>query len=198
MTDRLTSRRVVLLMVFVSAFVILISGPREWVSGSVDDAVTGASALHGSGSAVAPGAMAAAFVALASAVAAATGGTFVRVVAACAALLAAILGAVVVISILADPAAALSGQVSAQTGHSGSVAVHARGGSWAWSALAATLVMGLGGLGALIGGRRWDGLSGRYSAPVASRAYRQDPAGQGANGSESAWDELSRGEDPTA
>jgi len=48
------------------------------------------------------------------------------------------------------------------------------------------LVMGVGAVGALVGGRRWHGLSSRYDA------------GGPAAGHASAWDQLSRGEDPTA
>ena len=59
MIGRLTSKRVVLLLVIVSTTLILVSGSREWVSGSVQDAVLGSNALHGKGSDLAPGAMAA-------------------------------------------------------------------------------------------------------------------------------------------
>jgi uncharacterized membrane protein (TIGR02234 family) len=188
----------VLVLVLVSASVILVSGSREWVSGSVDDAVLGAAALHGRGSDVAPGALAAALVGLASAVAAATAGTVVRVIAACATLLAAVLGAAVVIAVLADPSGALGTLAAAGTGRGGTVAAHGRVGSWAWVALAATLAMGVGGLGALVGGRRWHGLSSRYDAPVAGAVAQPDPAGERTVGGGSAWDQLSRGEDPTA
>ena len=198
MIDRLTSKRMVLVLVLVSALVILVSGSREWVSGSVDDAVLGASAVHGKGSDIAPGALAAALVGLASAVAAATAGTVVRVLAACATLLAAVLGAAVVIGVLADPSGALGRLAAAGTGRSGTVAAHGRVGSWAWVALAATLAMGVGGLGALVGGRRWHGLSGRYDAPVAGEASQPDPTGEPAPRHDSAWDQLSRGEDPTS
>jgi hypothetical protein len=186
LTDRLTSKRTVLVLVLVAASVVLVSGSREWVSGSVDDVVLGASALHGRGSEVAPGALAAALVGMVSAVAVATSGSVVRVVAACSMLLAAVLGAAVVISVLVDPGGALGRLAAAGTGRSGTLAAHGRVGSWAWAALAAMLVMGFGGLAALVGGRRWRGLSSRYEAgvPDAGRA--------------SAWDRLSRGEDPTA
>jgi len=201
MIDRLTSKRTVLLLVMMSALVILVSGSREWVSGSVGDAVLGASTLHGKGSDIAPGALAAALVGLASAVAAATSGRVVRVIAASAALLAAALGAVVVTSILVDPGGALGALAAAGTGRSGTVAVDGRVGIWAWVALAATLVMGLGGLGALVGGQRWHGLSTRYDAPVAGHAGRSGPPTserEKARGPESEWDRLSRGDDPTA
>ena len=185
MIDRLTSKRTVLMLVIGASCVVLVSGSREWVQGSVGDAVLGASALHGRGSEVAPGAMAAALVGLASAVAAATSGRVVRVVAASSALIAAVLGAAVVGSVLSDPGGALGAMAAAGTGRSGTLVADGRAGGWVWVALAAMLVIGAGGLGALVGGRRWKGLSSRY-----------DAAGPGpGHGSE--WDQLSRGEDPT-
>ena len=184
MIERLTSKPMVLVVVLLGASVILVSGSREWVSGSVGDAVLGASVLHGKGSDIAPGALAAALVGLASAVAAATSRRVVRVIAACSALLAAVLGAAVVISILADPSGALGKLAAAGTGRSGTVVAHGQVGSWAWVALTATLVMGFGGLGALVGSGHWNGLPSRYDAPAGTR--------------ESEWDQLSRGEDPTA
>jgi Tryptophan-associated transmembrane protein (Trp_oprn_chp) len=184
--ERLTRKRTVLVLVLAAASVVLVSGSREWVSGSVDDVVLGAGALHGSGSDLAPGALAAALVGMASAVAAATSGRVVRVVAACSAVMAAVLGATVVISVVVDPGGALGRMSAAGTGRSGTLAAHGHVGSWAWVALAAMLVMGIGGLGALAGGRRWQGLSSRYEA------------GEPAAGHPSAWDQLSRGEDPTA
>jgi len=186
--DRLTRKRTVLGLVSAAACVVLVSGSREWVSGSTGDVVLGASALHGRGSDVAPGALAAALVGLASVVAAATAGRVVRAVAACSALLAAVLGATVVISVLVDPGGALGGLAIAGTGRTSTLAVHGRAGGWAWVALAAMTVMGIGGLGALAGRRRWQGPSSRYDVgePPVERA---SPA--------SAWDQLSRGEDPT-
>ena len=186
LTDRLTSKRTVLILVLAAASVVLVSGSREWVQGSVQDAALGASALHGSGSDVAPGALAAALVGLASAVAAATSGRVVRIVAACSALLAGVLGAIVIVRVLADPVSALGGLAAAGTGRSGTRAAHGQAGAWAWAALAAMLVMGVAGLGALVGGRRWHGLSSRYEA------------GSPDVGHVSEWDRISRGEDPTA
>ena len=186
LTDRLTSKRNVLVLVLVAASVVLVSGSREWVTGSVDDVGLGATALHGRGSDIAPGALAAALVGMASAVAAATSGRVVRVVAACCMLLAALLGATVVISVLVDPSGALGRLAAVGTGRSGTLGADGHVGGWAWAALAAMLVMGFAGLGALLGGRRWRGLSSRYEAGAAEA------------GRASAWDRLSRGEDPTA
>lgn len=186
MTARLTSKRTVLVLILGAAGFILVSGSRQWASGSVDDAVLGASALHGSGADIAPGALAAALVGLASAVAAATSGKVVRVVAACSAVLAAVLGATAIISVLVDPGGALAALAASGTGRTGTLAAHGRAETWAWAALAAMLVMGIGGLGALVGGRHWRGLSSRYDAGEPAPAQR------------SAWDQLSSGEDPTA
>lgn len=197
MIDALTTKRMVLLLVLVSAVAILVSGSREWVSGSIADAVLGKTALHGKGSDVAPGALAAALVGLASAVAVATSGKVVRLIAACSALLAAFLGAAVVIGFLADPARALGRMAAASTGRTGTVAAQISVGGWAWVALAATLIMGVGGLASVIGGRRWNQLSSTYDAPAADVASRRDSAGQPASSHDSAWDQLSHGEDPT-
>ncbi len=201
MTGRLASKRMVLVLVLVSASVILASGSREWVSGSVGDAALGATVLHGKGSEIAPGALAAALVGMASAVAATTAGTVVRIIAACSALVAGLLGAGVIISVLADPDRALGGLAASGTGRSGTVAAHGLVGIWAWVGLTAMLVMGLGGVGALVGSRRWDGLSSRYDAPVTGKTSPPD-AGSDAGveqppGRESDWDRISRGEDPT-
>ena len=198
MIDRLTSKRMVLTLVMLCAVLILISGSREWVSGSADNAVFGASVLHGRGSEVAPGALAAALVGLASAVAVATSGTVVRFIAACTALLAAVLCTAVVIAVLVDPGAALGSLAAAGTGRSGSVAANGRAGAWAWVALAAALVMGVAALGAMVGARRWRGLSSRYDAPVAGNGPQGQTSDEPAPGHDSAWDQLSRGEDPTA
>jgi uncharacterized membrane protein (TIGR02234 family) len=192
--DRLTSKPMVLILMLGAAALILVSGSREWVSGSVADAVLGASALHGRGAEVAPGVMASALVGLAAAVAATTSGRVVRVLAALSALMSAVLGASLVIVILADPGGALGQLAATGAGRSGTLDVHGRAGPWAWVALAAMLVMGLGGLGALAGGRRWHGLSDRYDVGEPDRQGAAGPAASVA----AQWDQLSRGEDPTA
>jgi uncharacterized membrane protein (TIGR02234 family) len=204
--ERLTSKGTVFALMLTAASVILVSGSREWVSGSVDDVVLGASALHGRGSDIAPAVMAAALVGLASAVVAATSGKVLRVVAAFAALLAAVLGASLVIGVLLDPSAALGRLAAASTGRSGTLAANGRVGAWAWAALAAMLVMGVGALGSVVGARRWRGLPSRYDAAEATAGPASAaPAGptvstapDGPDGSgASVWDQLSRGDDPT-
>jgi hypothetical protein len=182
----LTSKATVLVTILLAASIILISGSRQWLSGTVGDSVLGVSTLHGAGADVAPGALAAALVGLASAVAAATSGPVVRVVAASSALMAAVLGATVIILVLADPGGALGKMAAAGTGRSDGFATHAAAGGWVWVALAAMLAMGLAAVGALVGGSRWRGLSSRYDSGEPAAEHLSD------------WDRLSRGEDPTA
>lgn len=185
MMDRLTGKRTVLLVLLLSASVVLVSGSREWVSGSVDDVALGPGVLQGRGSDIAAGALAAALVGLASGVVAATSGPVVRLIAAVSALVAAVLGCLVVVSVLVDPGGALGEVAAAGTGRSGTFSAAGRAGPWAWVALAAMTVMGVAALGALVGRRRWSGLSSRYDA------------GEPAEAQSSVWEQLSRGEDPT-
>ncbi|MDQ1483725.1 MAG: hypothetical protein QOF35_1801 [Actinomycetota bacterium] len=180
------TKRTVLVVLLAAACVTLVSGSQAWVSGSVDDAGLGASLLRGKGSDIAPAALAAAVVGLASAVATATSGARVRILAACSALSASLLGVAVVASVLLDPGGALGRLAAAGTARSGTLVTHGRAGIWAWVALVAMLVMGLASLGALVAGRTWHGLPSRYDA------------GKPKAGQASAWEQLSRGEDPTA
>jgi hypothetical protein len=163
---RLTSKRVVLLVVLVGAAVLLVSGSRTWVSGSVSDAVLGASLVHGTGSQVAPGVLAAALVAAASAVAAATSGRVVRVVALAAMGLAALLALYVIGTVVAHPSVALGRIAATSTGRTGSVPAHGVVTVWVWVAGLAAVAVAFGGAGAMLGARRWSGLSSRYDAPV--------------------------------
>ncbi|MGZ4600695.1 MAG: Trp biosynthesis-associated membrane protein [Oryzihumus sp.] len=218
---RLTSKRVVLLLVLLGAGVLLVTGSRTWLEGSVSDAVLGASMVHGTGSKVAPGVLAAALVGAASAVAAATAGRVVRVVASVAALLAGVLALVVIGIVVADPGAALGRLAASSTGRTGSVPAHGTLTVWVWVAGLAALAVTLGGLAALAGGRRWAGLSSRYDVPSPAAAAvpgSHDDAGSPGAGSPggarepesgaspaprrperevSAWERISRGEDPT-
>lgn len=223
---RLTSKRVILLLVLLGAGVLLVTGSRTWLEGSVSDAVLGASMVHGTGSQVAPGVLAAALVGAASAVAAATAGRVVRVVASVAALLAGVLALVVIGIVVADPGAALGRLAASSTGRTGSVPAHGTLTVWVWVAGFAALAVALGGLAALVGGRHWAGLSSRYDAPSpaapgsavgtgpedgAPDAGSAEADGSDAGGSDagaspaprrpqrevSAWERISRGEDPT-
>lgn len=213
---RLTSKRTVLLLVLLAAGVLLVSGSRVWVNGSVDDPVLGASILHGTGSQVARGVLAAALVGAAAVVAAATSGRIVRRLAAAVVVLAGALGAAVIGSVVADPDGALGRLAATGTGRTGDVPAHGSVTLWVWVAALAAVVMTLAGLAALVGAGRWSGLSSRYDAPSAGGAApgadgavpntagaTPDAAGPTSEQAvrrsrESAWEQLSRGEDPTA
>ena len=206
---RLSSKRTVLLLVLLAAGVLLVSGSRVWVNGSVDDPVLGASILHGTGSQIARGVLAAALVGAAAVVAAATSGRIVRRLAAAVVVLAGALGAAVIGSVVADPDGALGRLAATGTGRTGDVPAHGSVTLWVWVAALAAVLMTLDGLAALAGAGRWSGLSSRYDAPSAdSAAPGADGAMPGAAGPtseqavrrsrESAWEQLSRGEDPTA
>lgn len=192
MRDRLLSKRVVLVAVLVAAAFLLVSGSRTWVEGRVQDPVLGATALHGTGTDVAKGVLGAALVAAAAAVAAATGRRVVRWVAGVAVVLAAVLGAVVIVSLLGDPGRALGQLAATSTGRTGRLGAAGSPTVWPWLSLGACVVLGLCGLAVLAGGSRWSGLSATYDAPGGRAGARvRRPA-------ESDWDRLSRGEDPTA
>ena len=198
---RLTSKRAVLLLVLLTAGVLLVSGSRVWVNGSVDDPVLGAGSLHGTGSQVARGVLAAALVGAAAVVAAATSGRVVRRLASAVVVLAGALGAAVTVSVIGDPDGALGRVAATGTGRTGDVPAHGSVTLWVWVAALATLLMALGGVAALVGAGRWSGLSSRYDAPSAAGESAGDvgaaaPEQAVRRSRESAWEQLSRGEDP--
>lgn len=203
--ERLQAKRTVLLLVLVGAAVLLVSGSRVWVEGTTADTGLGASFVRGTGSQVARGVVGAALVGAAAAVAAATGGRVVRIIAATATMFAGVLSAVLVVSLVLDPGVALGDLAAGQSALHGSVPVDATVTSWPWIALVASLAMVLGAVTALVGGRRWSGLSVRYDAPGGGAAPGDgtDPSGQasaargGRGRPPSDWDRLSQGEDPT-
>jgi len=198
---RLTSKRTVLLLALLTAGVLLVSGSRVWVTGSVDDPVLGAGMLHGTGSQVARGVLAAALVGAAAVVAAATSGRVVRRLAAAVVVLAGVLGTAVVVSVIADPDGALGRVAATGTGRTGDVPAHGSVTAWVWIAALAGVGMAVAGVAALIGAGRWSGLSSRYDAPGGDEAPGGDnvaPEQTARRSRESAWEQLSRGEDPTA
>ena len=184
---------------------LLVSGSRVWVNGSVDDPVLGAGMLHGTGSQVARGVLAAALVGAAAVVAAATSGRVVRRLAAAVVVLAGVLGTAV--DRLGDRRPgrrARAGLAATGTGRTGDVPAHGSVTLWVWVAALAGVVMTLGR-------RRGPGRRRPLERPVqpvrrARRPQRRAAAAptppspeQAARRSrESAWEQLSRGEDPTA
>src|SRR3954447_10186975 len=173
---RLTSQRTGPLLALLSAAVLLVSGSRVWVTGSVDDPVLGAGMLHGTGSQVARGVIAAALVGAAAVVAAATSGRVVRRLAAAVVVLAGVLGTAVVASVVADPDGALGRVAATGTGRTGDVPAHGSVTPWAWVAALAGVLMTVAGAAALAGAARWSGLSSRYDAPSGDTAAPEQAA----------------------
>lgn len=185
----MTSKRNVLLMALAAGIVLLVCGARTWVEGTVSDVVLQQSTVSISGNEASSGVVASALVGAAAAVATATGGRVVRHVGAAATLLAGLLAAVLIVRTVLDPDGVIGRQAASLTGRTGEVDATGSTTIWIWFALLGALLLTAAGAGALVGVRRWSGLSSRYDAP----------AGQGekAPRAESDWERLSRGDDPT-
>ncbi|WP_270887901.1 Trp biosynthesis-associated membrane protein [Pedococcus sp. 5OH_020] len=188
---RPTSKLAVVLLALAGAGVLLASGGRTWVRGTVDDAVLGASRVSGSGRDVASGVVALALVSAAAALAATTSGPVVRRVTLSVLGLAGVAEGVLAVRILADPARALGGVAARAAGRTGSLGTHATATSWPWLCLLASLLLLASAAGGLAGSGHWRGLGARYETPAATTA--------GARGQRVAsdWDRLDAGEDPT-
>jgi uncharacterized membrane protein (TIGR02234 family) len=199
------------LLALLGAGLLLASGSRTWVTGTVDDAVLGASRVAGTGTQVAAGVVALALAAAAAAVASTTSGPVVRRVTLTLLLLAAAGEAFFVARVLLDPSGVLGSVAAASTGRTGEIETRAGVTIWPWVALGATVLLVVAGVGGWVGSRRWRGLSSRYEAPAAAAAGAAgaNPAGSaGARADDTAgprgqrvasdWDRLDAGEDPTA
>ncbi|MFJ5677348.1 TIGR02234 family membrane protein [Streptomyces sp. NPDC093097] len=69
---------------------------------------------------------------------------------------------------------------------------------WPWVAAAGGLLLFLAGVLALVFGRSWPGMSGRYErTPAGARGPRRAPAAPDLDRPEEIWKSLDRGEDPT-
>jgi uncharacterized membrane protein (TIGR02234 family) len=187
--DPRTKSGVVLLAV-LGAGLLLVSGSRTWVTGTVDDAVLGASRITGTGTQVASGVVALALAALAAAVASTTSGRAVRRVTLVLLLLAALGEAYFVARVLLDPSGVLGSVAATSTGRTGTIETRASVTAWPWVALVAALLLVACAVGGWVGSSRWQGLGARYETP-------RDRAGARGQRVASDWDRLDAGEDPT-
>ena len=180
-----------MLLAVVGAFVLLVSGSRSWVTGTVDDPVLGASRITGSGSQVAPGVVALALVAAAAALASATSGPAVRRVTLVVLGLAGLAEGFVAVRVLLDPSGVLGAVAARSTGRTGSVETHATATSWPWLAVVASVLLLASAVCGWLGARHWRGLGARYETPGGTST--------GARGQRvgSDWDRLDAGDDPT-
>lgn len=196
MTGEAQPRAVPKLLVLATAaaaiLLLLASGARTWVTGQVSDPVLAETAVSVDGRDAASGVVAAALVAAAAALAAVTGGRVVRWIGAIVLTASGVLVAGLSLPVLLDPGSVVGRQAATQTGRNGSIDATGDPTFWVYLGLLAGAVLILAGGAALLGVRRWGGLTSRYDAPTGDpRPSRR------ATEEESDWDRISRGEDPT-
>lgn len=198
----LASKRVVLALALAGALLLIVSASRTWVSGTVDDAVLGASRVTGSGSQLAPGVVAVALAGAAAALVAVTAGPVVRRVSVVLLGGAGLGAAALTGALLLDPAGRLGDVAAHSTGRTGRVETHATTLGWPWVALAAAGLLVAAAIAAWAGAARWRGLSARYGGSAAeppaagASAVSASPGVRGQRVA-SAWDSLDAGLDPT-
>ena len=188
--SRLTSKLAVVLLALVGAGILLASGGRVWVNGTVDDAVLGASRVSGTGTEVASGVVALALVGAAAALASATGGAVVRRVTLVVLALAGVAEAVVAARVALAPEDPLGAIAAKAAGRTGSIETHATITAWPWLGVVAGTVLVLAAVAGWLGASRWRGLGARYEAPTTSAGARGQRVATD-------WDRLDAGDDPT-
>jgi uncharacterized membrane protein (TIGR02234 family) len=199
-----TSKGGVLLLALPACLLLVLSGSRTWVTGTVDDAVLGSSRVTGTGGDVASGVVALALAGAAAALASTTSGRVTRRVTVVLMALAALGAAVLVARVLLDASAVLGSLAARSTGRTGTVETHATVTAWPWLALAAAVALVGASVSAWVGARTWQGLSARYDppAPGGAEGHQDGPAppARGPRGERVAsdWDRLSAGQDPTS
>lgn len=192
----LLGRKVSVVLLSVLALVaVLVATRAVWLTGTVDG-VAGPVFAQALGTDASSGLSAVALVGPAAAVAAVTAGRVGRWVALAVMAIgaAAIVGLSLRVVLGAD---VVLGQVAARaSGATGAFEATADATLMPWLAVAGGLVQGLAVAGGLVGGRRWGALGERYERPGGEdlAAGESGPRGERVD---SAWDQVSRGEDPT-
>ncbi|KGJ75985.1 hypothetical protein GY21_09400 [Cryobacterium roopkundense] len=192
-----------ILVVLVASTLALLAWTQVWVNAVVSASGADSLRLAVDGSEASPAITALALAGFALAGALAIAGRIVRVVLGALEVLIGVSVFLSTIQVIANPALASSPVVTAATGVAGTdsilAAVEAATTTpWPYLALGASFVMLLAGVGIIVTSGRWPGPTSRY------QTTRMAPAG-GNPAAESQtpdpvvdWDELSRGEDPTA
>ncbi len=191
---RLSSKGAVVTLAVLGAAGLLISGFRPWVSGSVDDAVLGATTISATGAEVAPGLSAVALAVAAASIALVAAGRLTRLVAVVGYAACLMLAAGLTTRVLVDPEGALGPVAASRVGRTGTLDTVADPTAWPWFALLAVLVCAVGLVGAIVGAGRWGGPSPRYVVPGTEDGHVPGARGERVS---SDWDELSAGRDPT-
>ncbi|MEP6855789.1 MAG: Trp biosynthesis-associated membrane protein [Pedococcus sp.] len=189
-SPRLTSKLAVVLLALVGSGILLASGGRVWVSGTVNDAVLGASRTSGTGSEVASGIVALALVGAAAALASATSGALVRRVTLVVLALAGAAEAVVAARVGLSPDTSLGTIAAKAAGRTGSIETHATATAWPWVCVVASILLVAAAVSGWLGASRWHGLGARYEAPSTSAGARGQRVATD-------WDRLDAGDDPT-
>lgn len=181
----MTSKRSVFVVGLVAVLLLLLSASRTWVTGSIADAFLQQAKVSVGGSSAAPLVTASALVGAAAVIALLTAGRIARLIATAATALAGVLALVGTLAVVRDPAGTVRDHAASSTGRTGDAVAYGGLTFWPWVAVFGAVLLVGAGLQAVIGGRRWSGLSSRYDAPAPR--VRQT----------SAWDRLNAGEDPT-
>ncbi|UYB44980.1 TIGR02234 family membrane protein [Streptomyces sp. Je 1-4] len=93
---------------------------------------------------------------------------------------------------------ALREKAATAVGMTGTGVHHVTHTGWPWVAAAGGLLLLVAGLLALVHGRHWPAMSGRYErTPGGARGPRRAPAAPDLDRPEEIWKSLDRGEDPT-
>lgn len=186
------------LLAALGGAVLLIGSSQEWVGGRVVDPVLGTTTLSVTGTEAGRTLVAGALLAGASVLGGLVGARPVRVVAGLCLLGAAVLTGQPALRSLTDPDAVVADAAASLPAYAGAsvVTTEAAGATaWPWLALAGAVLLTLGGLALLV--RTVRGTDTARAAPdSAASADRAGAAGTGA-ARQDAWDELTRGEDPT-
>jgi uncharacterized membrane protein (TIGR02234 family) len=185
-----TGKAFVVLIALLGALLLLAGGGRTWVSGTVDDAVLGASRVTAQGTEVSSGVIAFALVGAAAAVASTTAGRVLRRVTLVVLALAGLAEAVVAARVALDPGAALGTVAARAAGRTGSLETHSSATAWPWLAAVAGLLFVVAAVLGWLGAAGWRGLGARYEAPTSTAGPRGQRVG-------SDWDRLDAGDDPT-
>ncbi len=189
---RLTSRRNLVLMILAASGLLLLSTAQTWVTASglgetatVDEVtITGAEAAE---TVTAMG-----LVGLASALALSIARKVVRYLIAVLVLASSVISGAAVVTVLRDPAAAVTAALGETTGTTTNAETYALAPAF-WLAGVAVALLVIAGLALLFVSHRWPDRAGRrYESPAeGSVAAAQDPD------EFDLWDGLSQGEDPT-
>ncbi|WP_338747797.1 Trp biosynthesis-associated membrane protein [Janibacter alittae] len=192
--SRLTRKPAVVLLAIAAGIIMLAAGRADWITGTVDGPAGPVRAIA-VGSEAAPGLAGLALVAMAAAVAATTSGRIARWIS-----ILAMVGVGVGVSALSVRAVLSApevlGAVAAEgSGTTGTLEATGSASAWPWVAVAGAVLLLVAAAGAVVGGRRWGALGGRYERPAGDGATQVG----GARGErvDSDWDRVTRGDDPS-